>query len=74
MARAWDPARWRAVFFAVWSGQAASLFGSQLVQFALVWWLTQTTGSATVLAGATLVALLPQILVAPADGPAAAAT
>lgn len=68
MARAWDPARWRAVFFAVWSGQAASLFGSQLVQFALVWWLTQTTGSATVLAGATLVALLPQILVAPVAG------
>jgi len=68
IARAWDPARWRAVFFAVWSGQAASLFGSQLVQFALVWWLTQTTGSATVLAGATLVALLPQILVAPVAG------
>jgi len=39
-----------------------------LVQFALVWWLTQTTGSATVLAGATLVALLPQILVAPVAG------
>jgi len=38
------------------------------VQFALVWWLTQTTGSATVLAGATLVALLPQILVAPVAG------
>ena len=68
MARAWDPARWRSVFFAIWTGQAFSLFGSQLVQFALVWWLTQTTGSATVLAGATLVALLPQILVAPLAG------
>jgi DHA3 family macrolide efflux protein-like MFS transporter len=59
MARPWDPARWRSVFVAIWTGQAFSLFGSQLVQFALVWWLTQKTGSATVLAGATLVALLP---------------
>ncbi len=68
MARLWDFARWRSVFIAIWTGRAFSLFGSQLVQFALVWWLTQTTGSATVLAGATLVALLPQILVAPIAG------
>ncbi len=68
MARAWDPVRWRSAFFTIWTGQAFSLFGSQLVQFALVWWLTQTTGSATVLAGATLIALLPQILVAPLAG------
>jgi len=68
MPRPWDPTRWRSVFVAIWTGQAFSLFGSQLVQFALVWWLTQTTGSATVLAGATLVALLPQILVAPIAG------
>jgi DHA3 family macrolide efflux protein-like MFS transporter len=33
--------------------------GSQLVQFALVWWLTVSTGSATVLSLATLAALLP---------------
>ncbi len=68
MARAWDTARWRSAFFTIWTGQAFSLFGSQLVQFALVWWLTQTTGSATVLARATLIALLPQILVAPVAG------
>jgi DHA3 family macrolide efflux protein-like MFS transporter len=30
-----------------------------LVQFALVWWLTEQTGSATVLAAATLVGMLP---------------
>ncbi|MGD9676594.1 MAG: MFS transporter, partial [Candidatus Bipolaricaulia bacterium] len=68
MSRAWDPVRWRSAFLAIWAGQAFSLFGSHLVQFALVWWLTQTTGSATVLAGATIVALLPQILVAPMAG------
>ncbi|MDD5645776.1 MAG: MFS transporter [Candidatus Bipolaricaulis sp.] len=68
MSRAWDPVRWRSTFLAIWTGQAFSLFGSHLVQFSLVWWLTQTTGSATVLAGATIVALLPQILVAPMAG------
>ena len=39
-----------------------------LVQFALVWWLTQTTGSATVLAMATLVAVLPGIVIGPFAG------
>jgi hypothetical protein len=42
--------RWKPRFFSIWAGQAVSLLGSMLVQFALVWWLTQTTGSATVLA------------------------
>ncbi len=55
-------------FFIVWTGQAFSLFGSALVQFALAWWLTKSTGSATVLATATLVALLPQVLAGPFVG------
>jgi DHA3 family macrolide efflux protein-like MFS transporter len=55
-------------FFVVWTGQAFSLFGSALVQFALAWWLTKSTGSATVLATATLVALLPQVLAGPFVG------
>jgi len=59
---------WKAPFFTIWTGQAFSLLGSQLVQFALVWWLTKTTGSATVLATATLVALLPQVLLGPLAG------
>ena len=50
---------WKRTFFLIWTGQAFSLLGSSLVQFALVWWLTQKTGSATVLAAATFVALLP---------------
>jgi DHA3 family macrolide efflux protein-like MFS transporter len=52
----------------IWTGQAFSLVGSQLVQFALVWWLTKTTGSATVLAFATIMALLPQIVLGPVAG------
>lgn len=39
-----------------------------LVQFALVWWLTTTTGSATVLATATLVAILPGVVLGPFVG------
>ncbi len=62
------PARWAQPFFTIWTGQAFSLLGSMLVQFALVWWLTQTTGSATVLATATLAAVLPQVVVGPFAG------
>lgn len=62
------PQSWKPAFFTIWSGQALSLLGSMLVQFALVWWLTERTGSATVLAMATLAALLPQIFVGPVAG------
>src|SRR5574341_1229164 len=58
----------RLPFGVLWAGQAISLFGSSLVQFALVWWLTQTTRSATVLAMATLVAVLPNVLLGPVAG------
>ena len=60
--------KWAGRFFTIWSGQALSLFGSALVQFALIWWLTQKSGSATVLAIATLVGMLPQIVIGPFAG------
>ena len=59
---------WARRFFTIWTGQALSLFGSALVQFALIWWLTQKSGSATVLAIATLVGMLPQIVIGPFAG------
>ena len=62
------PANWAFRFFTIWSGQAVSLFGSSLVQFALIWYLTKETGSATILATATLAALLPQIVLGPFVG------
>jgi DHA3 family macrolide efflux protein-like MFS transporter len=62
------PQNWALRFFTIWTGQAFSLFGSSLVQFALVWWLTREIGSATVLATATLAALLPQIILGPFVG------
>lgn len=69
MAQAGAYPRWKARFFTVWAGQAFSLFGSQLVQFALIWWLTETTRSATVLATAALIGILPQALISPIAGP-----
>ncbi len=63
-----QPRNWRARFFTIWGGQAFSLVGSSLVRFALIWWLTEETGSATVLTSATLVSSLPQIGLAPFVG------
>ena len=60
--------KWALPFFTLWTGQTFSLLGSQLVQFALIWWLTKTTGSATVLATASLIGLLPQVLIMPLAG------
>ena len=59
---AWRGGRWKAPFFTIWTGQAFSLLGSFLVGFALVWWLTAETGSATILALGTLFQMLPQLV------------
>jgi DHA3 family macrolide efflux protein-like MFS transporter len=59
---------WAVSFFTIWTGQAISLLGSQMVQFALIWWLTRTTGSATVLATASLVGILPAVVLGPFVG------
>jgi DHA3 family macrolide efflux protein-like MFS transporter len=63
-----DGKPWQARFFTIWGGQALSILGSQLVQFALIWHLTVTTGSATVLATAALVGMLPGVILGPLVG------
>jgi DHA3 family macrolide efflux protein-like MFS transporter len=45
------------------------MFGSAVVGFALAWYLTRETGSATVLATAMMVAMFPQISLGPFIGP-----
>ncbi len=55
-------------FLIIWSGQAISLLGSSLVSFALIWWLTEETGSATVLALASIVTIIPRVLLSPIIG------
>lgn len=63
-----DNKPWKKTFFTIWSGQALSILGSQLVQFALIWYLTVQTGSATVLATASLVGMLPNMILGPLIG------
>ncbi len=60
---------WLRTFTIIFSGQAFSLLGSAAVNFALVWWLTVETGSAAVLAYASVAAILPQGLLGPFAGP-----
>ncbi|MBG0770757.1 MAG: MFS transporter [Anaerolineaceae bacterium] len=60
--------KWQVRFFTVWAGQAFSMLGSQLVGFAFVWYLTQKTGSATILAIASLMSMLPNIIIGPIAG------
>ena len=59
---------WAVPFFTFWTGQAFSLIGSRLVQFALIWYLTRETESAAVLTIASFVGLLPSILLYPFAG------
>lgn len=62
------PRNWKKTYFPVWVGQAFSLLGSELVQFSLIWYLTEKTGSASVLAAASFVALLPRVFLSPVSG------
>src|SRR5262245_26850120 len=63
-----EDSRRLAPFMTLWAGQALSLFGSQAAQFALIWWLTLQTGSAAILTTATLIGLLPQVVLGPVIG------
>ena len=59
---------WQRRFFTFWFAQALSMIGSNLAQFAITWWMTKATGSATVLATATLFAILPGVVLGPLAG------
>ncbi len=61
--------KWYRTFLIIFSGQAFSLLGSSAVNFALVWWLTSKTGSASILAYASIAAILPQAVISPFAGP-----
>ena len=63
-----DGVKWKPRFFLIFIGQALSLLGSQLVGFALIWYLTETTGSAIVLTVSTLVVTVPGVVLSPFIG------
>jgi DHA3 family macrolide efflux protein-like MFS transporter len=57
------PAGWKRKAALFLSSQALSLAGSMLVQYAIIWHITLTTGSGAVLTAATIAAFLPQVLI-----------
>ncbi len=59
---------WMGRFMFILIGQGVSLLGSGLVQFAIIWWLTRETGSPVVLTVATIMGLVPMILLSPWAG------
>jgi len=50
---------WERKFNMLWGGQAVSILTSSVLQMAIVWYLTQRTGSAAYLTFSTLVGFLP---------------
>ena len=53
---------WKRSFFTIWSGQAVSLLTSAVLQMAIIWYLTEKSGSAFILSMATLAGFLPQAI------------
>lgn len=53
---------WKRTFITIWTGQLISTLSSAIVGFAVIFWLSIETGSAEVLAFATIAALLPQMV------------
>jgi MFS transporter, DHA3 family, macrolide efflux protein len=64
----WNTEKWVPLFFTIWTGQTLSWVGSSVAQFGLVWWITEKTGSATILAVGTLISMLPGVVLGPLVG------
>ena len=63
-----QPMHWRRKYFMILSGQAISMITSGVLQMALIFYLTEKTGSALVLSLATFFGFLPQALLGPFIG------
>jgi len=62
------PAQWKKDFFIIWSGQSISLITSAILQMAIIFYLTEKTGSALILSLASMAGFLPYALLGPAIG------
>ncbi|WP_086348243.1 MFS transporter [Candidatus Enterococcus clewellii] len=60
---------WRRNFYLFLTGQFLSGITSMIVQYAIIWYLTKATGSATVLSIATLLGMIPMVVLSPFAGP-----
>lgn len=59
---------WNRRFFIIWIGQGVSVFTSAVIQMSIVWYLTDRTGSAAVLALTTMLGFIPQVVLGPFIG------
>ena len=57
------PSNWKTKIALFLTGQTISLFGSCLVQYAIVWYITLTTQSGIMMMISTLCGFLPQVLI-----------
>ncbi|MEG2260334.1 MAG: MFS transporter [Raoultibacter sp.] len=62
------PPSWKSIIAFIWAGQAASILTSYAAGYAAIWYLTETTGSALILAIASIMAFLPQGILSPFGG------
>jgi len=62
-----DQATFRRYLF-FWSGQLASLLGSSIAQFVIIWWITLETESALYLSLASFLGFTPMVILAPFAG------
>lgn len=59
---------WKKTFYTIWVGQAFSQLSSSILQFAIVWYLTDKTKSGIVLSLAMMMGFLPQGILGPFIG------
>ena len=59
---------WKQRFFTIYAGQAVSLITSAILQMAIIFYITEKTGSAMVLSIASLIGFLPYAVLGPAIG------
>ena len=55
-------------FFLLWQGQLVSLLGNQAYAIAMMYWIMQTTGSATLMGLVMMVAQIPGVVLSPISG------
>jgi len=59
---------WKRRFYILWTGQAVSILTSSVIQMAIIWYMTEKTGSAAILSFATMAGFLPHAVLGPFIG------
>lgn len=61
--------KWRKNFYLFLVGQLLTGVSSMVVQYAIIWYLTLVSGKESVLAVATLIGMVPMVILSPFVGP-----